>query len=200
MNKIKLINKILGRVEFDKAFEVYKTKSEIRMREYNSVVSKALVEYNKEYDGINISNEITKRIKFYEGEMFDLIRYHLDLCSQIILKHCNEIKKEEEKIIRAHLTELIDSTNKNFISKIEWFLTAVSHSQSKLLIKPSFINIKRKAIDKIAKEFEAKNKEHNFSVTSQNKKDNKLLRKKSLYDALKVITGIIIGYLLPLIL
>lgn len=200
MNKIKIIDKIFGRGEFDKAFEVYKSKSQIQMREYYSVVSKALVEYAKNYDSLNVSYEITQRIKFYESKIFDLIQNHLDISAQIILKNCNAIKKEDEKILRKHLIDLINSTNKNFIRKIEEFLNYVGHTQMILLIKPRFTNIKIKANEKIAKEFEAKIKEHNLSVTSQNKKENKSRLKNLLYDAFKIIIGIIIGYFLQSIL
>jgi len=200
MNKIKIIDKIFGRGEFDKAFEVYKSKSQIQMREYYSVVSKVLVEYAKNYDSLNVSYEITQRIKFYESKIFDLIQDHLDISAQIILKNCNAIKKEDEKILRNHLIELINSTNKNFIRKIEEFLNSVGHTQMILLIKPRFTNIKIKANEKIAKEFEAKIKEHNLSVTSQNKKENKSRLKNLLYDAFKIIIGIIIGYFLQSIL
>ena len=50
-----MIDKIFGRGEFDKAFEVYKSKSQIQMREYYSVVSNAFAEYDKDYDSLNIS-------------------------------------------------------------------------------------------------------------------------------------------------
>jgi len=203
MRRVKLGSlreKLFEKNDFEKAFEVFKIKGEILLREYYTDTSKTLVSFTKVYDGLNVSSELTKRVDFYNQRLSVLIDDILNIFSEIILNNYNSFKKSEKSKVIEHVLQIVDATVRSFVKGLEAFIISVGHPELKSSLQLRLSSIKPKVNDKVSKYLESKIKEQTLIIEVQSKKERKLRITDLMYDAIKVIVGIIIGYLLSLLL